>query len=370
MPSLTASSITWDIARAGGFVAYLLLTASVGLGLALSLGWRTRRWNRFVTNETHRFVTLLALVFTGIHTLAVAVDPFIGFTPAEVLVPLVAHYRPLWVALGIVSAYLLVAIWLSEYLRPHVGYAWWRRFHYLSFAGFILALIHGIATGSDTRTVWGIVIYGGSVVLVGGLLIARMFPAPPKLRHPLPAAFLVMGVTLGALWTFRGPLQPGWNAIANNGHGSGGTIQQTVSNSGGGAAPGSSGTAATPAPAIGQTSSIPFQARVFQGGGATIVVNGQLLDGSGDAIQLQLAETDGGGSGNIGQIVIQRPDGATCNGTVDSIGNTDLTASCTTTDGATWHVTMTIQQAERGRIAGTLDVTETSAGGPQGDSGI
>ena len=366
MPTFTASTLTWDVARAGGFVAYLLLTLSVALGLALSLGWRTKRWNRFVTNETHRFVTLLALVFTGIHTLAVVVDPFIGFGPLEVLIPLLAHYRPLWIAFGIVSAYLILAIWLSEYARPHIGYAWWRRFHYLSFAGFILALVHGIGTGSDTRTIWGVLIYGGSVVVIGGLLIARLFPASPKARHPLPAAFMVMGVTFGALWAFRGPLQPGWNAIANNGNGSGGTVQQTVSNPSG---PSTGSVAPTQPPSLAAPNSIPFQARLFQGSGGTIVVDGQLMDGSGDGFQIQIVSTDGGSGGNLGQIVIQRPDGATCDGTVDSIGNTDLTASCTTTDGASWKITLTIQQGERSRIAGTFDVTQTGTSS-QGDSGI
>jgi len=35
-----SQTVTWDTARAGGFVAYVLLVGSIALGLALSLRWR------------------------------------------------------------------------------------------------------------------------------------------------------------------------------------------------------------------------------------------------------------------------------------------------------------------------------------------
>jgi hypothetical protein len=120
-----AHTLTWEVARVGGMVAYVLATASVVLGLLLSLGVRSQRWPRFITNELHRFLSVLTLTFVVIHTAAVFIDPFTAFTPAEVLVPFVAHYRPLWIALGIVSGYLAVAVWASEYVRSRIGYAWW-----------------------------------------------------------------------------------------------------------------------------------------------------------------------------------------------------------------------------------------------------
>ena len=110
-------TLTWEIARVGGMLAYVLVTASVALGLLLSLKATSENWPRFITNELHRFVTLVALVFTGLHTLAVLLDPFTGFSLNEVFLPLTSHYRPLWIAMGIVSAYLLVAVWASEYVR-------------------------------------------------------------------------------------------------------------------------------------------------------------------------------------------------------------------------------------------------------------
>jgi len=44
MSASTWSAVTWDVARAGGLMAYVLLTLSVALGLALSARWQRPRW--------------------------------------------------------------------------------------------------------------------------------------------------------------------------------------------------------------------------------------------------------------------------------------------------------------------------------------
>jgi|SRR5689334_6875153 ferric reductase like protein len=217
------SAITWDVARAGGFTAFLLLTLSVALGLALSLKLQTPRWPRLINNELHNFVTVVTLVFIGVHILAVWLDPFTQFGLNEILVPFASHYRPIWMGLGIVAAYLALAIALSVYIRPRIGYAWWRRLHYLTFAVYALTLVHGVATGSDTRTWWGIAIYGGSALLVTALLWRRLARpmAPGGRAHPALANLILAGAFILVVWTLLGPLQANWNASANNGAGSG-----------------------------------------------------------------------------------------------------------------------------------------------------
>ena len=41
---------TWDVARAGGFTAYILLGLAVALGLALSMKWQSAsKWPRMVS---------------------------------------------------------------------------------------------------------------------------------------------------------------------------------------------------------------------------------------------------------------------------------------------------------------------------------
>jgi predicted ferric reductase len=169
-------TVTWDVARAGGFTTYVLLTLAVAVGLALSTQLQSPgRWPRLLNSELHNFLTLLSTIFLGVHVLAVVVDPFTHFGWNEILIPLASHYRPVWMALGIVGLYLGIAIGISTLLRKHIGYSWWRRLHVLTLGIFALATIHGIGTGSDTQTWWALGIYLVSIALVGSLLCRRVF---------------------------------------------------------------------------------------------------------------------------------------------------------------------------------------------------
>ena len=166
-------SVTWDVARAGGLTAYTLLTASVVVGLALSLRIQSARWPRLINNALHNYLTLLGGIFLGIHILAVAVDPFTHFGVSALLVPLASTYRPVGMALGIVGLYLALAIGLSTWLRPRIGYALWRKLHVLTLALYAFATVHGIMTGTDTRSWWAVGMYGASILVVGALTAVR-----------------------------------------------------------------------------------------------------------------------------------------------------------------------------------------------------
>src|SRR2546426_653761 len=90
-------TVSWDVARAGGFTAYVLLTLSVVVGLALSTRLQSpSRWPRLLNSELHNFLTLLSTIFLGVHVLAVVVDPFTHFGWNEILIPLASHYRTVW----------------------------------------------------------------------------------------------------------------------------------------------------------------------------------------------------------------------------------------------------------------------------------
>ena len=218
-------TITWNVARSAGFTAFGLLTAAVAIGLVLTLQLQSpQRWPRIINSELHNFLTLLALVFTGVHIIAVWVDPFTKFGWNEVLLPFVSHYRPIWMAFGIVGLYLGIAVGLSTLLRPYIGYKLWRSLHILTIFLYASVLIHGITTGSDTRTWWGAGIYLVSALSVGILLWVRLMrPATAQTKaHPGWALIVVAFLAIGAFLTLLGPLQPDWNAVANNNSGSGG----------------------------------------------------------------------------------------------------------------------------------------------------
>ena len=340
------SQLTWTVARAGGFLAYGLLTASVVFGLALGLGWRSRLWTRFVTTETHRFITLVGLVFLVVHGVALLLDPFIGFSPLEILVPGLSHYRPIYVALGIVGAYVAVAIWASEYLRSRIGYRWWRRFHVLAFLAWALATVHGIGNGTDTRTPWALAIYGISVALVVGLLALRLRPRgalrPASLARPAFGGLALVAVAVVGAWTYTGPMQPGWNAVANNGRGS--------------------GSATTPSTAAVAPRPVPLATQAFQADlagsvqqstdGGTLLIDATLAATPGGRFQLQVPATiDGGPSGTF---KMRNATGTTCVGTVTDVRRGQVGVTCTDQAGTSWTMTIALALARDGSIMGRV----------------
>jgi DMSO/TMAO reductase YedYZ heme-binding membrane subunit len=218
------NAVTWDTARAGGLISYVLLTTAVSLGLILRNRWQSSRWPRLVTNELHGYVSLLALVFIVVHVLAVTVDPFTHFGLGAVLIPFASHYRPLWMGLGIVALYLLLAVWISTRLRQRIGHRLWRQIHVLAFAVYGAATLHGLGTGSDTRTIWAIALYATSVGLVGTLLAIRLLAPAGRGSRPRPVAAgaAAVAVLAAAAWSLGGPFAAGWSARA------GGTTTRTA----------------------------------------------------------------------------------------------------------------------------------------------
>lgn len=181
MMSEVYSTVTWSVARAGGWTAFLLLTLAVAVGLLLSAQLQSpARWPRLLNNELHNFLSLLSTIFVGIHVLAIWLDPYIQFSWSEIVVPFISQYRPAWMGLGIVALYLGLAIGLSTWLRPRIGYSWWRRLHVLTIGVYILATLHGIGAGSDTQTWWAIGLYTISALLIGILFLLRLIKTRNK----------------------------------------------------------------------------------------------------------------------------------------------------------------------------------------------
>ena len=171
---IVASATTWYAARAGGMLAYLLLSASVAVGLLMSGRARLQRWPRFALEDVHRFLGILAGTFIVIHGGALLLDHVVPFSLGRLLVPGTASYRPLAVALGVVAAELLAALAVTNHYRKRLPHKLWRRLHMLNFAVWGLALVHGLSAGTDTFTTWALVLYAGSAWLVLALLVHRI----------------------------------------------------------------------------------------------------------------------------------------------------------------------------------------------------
>jgi len=138
----------WYAERAGGIVAYILLSASVVAGI-LHSSRRVRVLPRFAFEDFHRFLGPLTGVFLTIHVGGILLDRVMPFSLAQVLIPFSADYRPFATGLGVVALELLGAIALSNLLRGRLPHGVWRQIHRISFVVWGLATIHAVAAGSD-----------------------------------------------------------------------------------------------------------------------------------------------------------------------------------------------------------------------------
>ena len=177
---LTTSPVDWYAARAAGVVAYLLLTGVVVVGIALAGKARTRRWPRFAVEDVHRFGGLLVGAFLALHVLTIAADAYTPFSVGQLVVPFASAYRPLWTALGIVAAELLVAVAVTNVLRSRLPHRTWRRAHYLTFPVWALATVHGVGAGTDRGSTWLLALVLGGVFAVAAALAYRLSSPPPK----------------------------------------------------------------------------------------------------------------------------------------------------------------------------------------------
>jgi Ferric reductase like transmembrane component len=215
---LTSSPIDWYVARAGGVVAYVLLSAVVAVGITMAGKKSLRRWPKFAMEDVHRFGGILVGTFVIIHVVSVAIDSYLPFSLLSLIVPLAGHYRPVWTSLGIVAAELLLALAVANHYRnSRISYSFWRKAHYANFAVWGAATLHGLGSGTDRSTPWLVAIYAISVGTVCGLIAWRVLrrsnPSPQMLRMG-PATAAALAVVLVAALA-AGPLQyrpKAWNA--------------------------------------------------------------------------------------------------------------------------------------------------------------
>ena len=161
----------WLLARATGLTAYTLLTTSVLAGLTVKarpLGTRVKAW---AVTDLHRFLALIGLGTVALHGLVLTVDATVRMPIAALLVPGLSPYRPLATGIGVLAAELMAVIYVSFSLRRRIGARNWRRLHYLTFAVFGAATVHGIAAGTDR---WAFPIYAASVAAVAALTAWRV----------------------------------------------------------------------------------------------------------------------------------------------------------------------------------------------------
>ena len=181
-----AVPVAWLVARAAGLVTLALLTCSVTLGLALSTRVLGNRRGKMLIGW-HQTLTWTALAMLGLHMGALVLDPTIHFGLVGVLVPGAAPWRPVPVAAGILTGWVMLALAVSFHVRRRIGQRRWRVLHYASFGAFTIGVYHALNVGTDFTGTRGLILAGIVMAPVMWLTFARiLIPRPQARPSPTP----------------------------------------------------------------------------------------------------------------------------------------------------------------------------------------
>jgi sulfoxide reductase heme-binding subunit YedZ len=167
----------WYITRSAGIIAYLLLWFSTAWGLAVSNKILDPILHRTFTFDFHQFTSLLAIGFLILHISVLTLDRYLPFTWAQVLIPFIAPYRPLWVGIGIISFYLTILVTVTFYIRRKIGMRAFRVIHVFSLVGYLGATLHALYAGTDAPLLTAQIMYKGTLLVVIFLLAYWMIAA-------------------------------------------------------------------------------------------------------------------------------------------------------------------------------------------------
>ena len=184
-----AGHFWWYVARAGGLVAWGLVVASCAWGLLHALRSFGRRPSPSWMLSTHRYLSTLAIVFVGVHVVAILADSYVQFSLADVLVPMVSSWHPVAVAWGVVGMYLLVAVEVTSLVRARLSPKVWRGVHLLSYVLLGLVTIHLLTAGTDADDLLpttSLVLIGVATVFGAAMLLT--WRSAPKVRPAGPAS--------------------------------------------------------------------------------------------------------------------------------------------------------------------------------------
>lgn len=188
-PSLTEELVSrvqnswpWYVTRASGLVAAIAIVLLMLTGIGFITGTTYNFLEPLVGWATHRALGIILFISLVLHIIALYFDHFVPFGVADLLIPFTSSYKPvqlfgvsvgsLYVALGIVSFYLVLLIVLVSLLWVEKKTRVWNTIHFLSYLAVVFAFVHALFLGTDLshgllRYVW---ILAGAVVLGAALM--------------------------------------------------------------------------------------------------------------------------------------------------------------------------------------------------------
>lgn len=187
--SLSHGPMLWYLNRGSGVALLLVLTIALCLGILSARAGRSRLVPRFLSQQLHRNLGVLALVLVIGHAATAILDSYVDIRWWQALSPVGATYKPLWLGLGSLAFDVMLLVVLTSLLRERLGHRAWHLIHLLGYLSWPIAMAHSMGIGTDARATWGREVGLGclaAVVLAGVLRLsadARAARRQPDLRE-------------------------------------------------------------------------------------------------------------------------------------------------------------------------------------------
>jgi methionine sulfoxide reductase heme-binding subunit len=194
MTAITGSTALWYASRATGLVSLLLLSLVVMLGILVNRQGRLPGLPSFAVTGLHRSLSLLSVLFIAVHVATAIIDPYVSIGLAAVVIPFVSAYMPFWLGLGAVALDLIAALILTSLARAHMSRRTWRGIHWLAYAAWPVALVHGIGSSPDLRSGGLLLVAIGSALAVAAAGLWRVTAKAREVPRAERAAQVLAGI--------------------------------------------------------------------------------------------------------------------------------------------------------------------------------
>lgn len=153
------NELLWFVSRATGVAGIAMLTAVMVLGMVTSSRRAPVGIRSAVVMGLHRSLALGVSVFLVLHIATAIAETYVDIDLVSAVLPFTSGYETAWVGLGTVAVDIAGAVMVTSLLRHRLPERVWRWVHWLAYAFWPLAVVHGIAMAtSDESLLRGVTI--------------------------------------------------------------------------------------------------------------------------------------------------------------------------------------------------------------------
>src|SRR5438105_12938556 len=117
---MTTDQLLWVLARVAGLASYGALAIALVTGIALRTAVFDWLGSNRALRSLHEYTTVLWIPLAALHVVALLLDHTARVTPVAVVVPFLAPYGTLPIALGTLSLDILVLLTITAWMQRRV----------------------------------------------------------------------------------------------------------------------------------------------------------------------------------------------------------------------------------------------------------